>query len=64
MLGRYRSHLIDRGLSATPVNLSLAAPDPETIKDLRSRVLLGLLVGCRLRRGDQGLFAGGGEILS
>ena len=30
----------------------LAAPDPETIKGLRDRVLLGLLVGCGLRRGE------------
>ena len=102
MLGRYRSHLIERGLSAASINLSLAAlrklaaeaaahgglsplaaagirgvpgarrsgvrtgnwltlqqaqrllaePDPETIKGLRDRVLLGLLVGCGLRRGE------------
>ena len=30
----------------------LAAPDPETTKGLRDRVLLGLLVGCGLRRGE------------
>ena len=102
MLGRYRSHLIERGLSAASVNLALAAlrklaaeaaahgglsplaaagirgvpgarrsgvrtgnwltlqqaqrllaaPDPETTKGLRDRVLLGLLVGCGLRRGS------------
>ena len=92
VLGRYRSHLIERGLSATSVNLALAAlrklaseatahsglppgarrsgfqtgnwltleqsqrllaePDPETTKGLRDRVLLGLLVGCGLRRGE------------
>ena len=102
VLGRYRSHLIERGLSAASVNLALAAlrklaseaaahgglsplaaagirgvggarcsgvrtgnwltlpqaqqllaaPDPETIKGLRDRVLLGLLVGCGLRRGE------------
>ena len=102
VLGRYRSHLIERGLSAASVNLSLAAlrklaaeaaahgglsplaaagirgipgarrsgvrtgnwltlqqaqqllaePDPETTKGLRDRVLLGLLVGCGLRRGE------------
>ena len=84
MLGRYRSHLIERGLSAASVNLALgalrklaaeaaagirgvrtsnwltleqaqrllAAPDPETTKGLRDRVLLGLLVGCGLRRGE------------
>ena len=102
MLGRYRSHLIERGLSAASVNLSLAAlrklaaeaaaqdgvpplaaagirgvpgarrsdvrtgnwltlpqaqrllaaPDPETTKRLRDRVLLRLLVGCGLRRGE------------
>ena len=102
VLGRYRSHLIERGLSAASINLSLAAlrklaaeaaahgglsplaaagirgvpgarrsgvrtgnwltlqqaqrllaePDPETIKGLRDRVLLGLLVGCGLRRGE------------
>ncbi|MCY3670190.1 MAG: site-specific integrase, partial [Alphaproteobacteria bacterium] len=96
VLGRYRSHLIERGLSAASVNLALAAlrklaseaaahgglsplaaagirgvsgarcsgvrtgnwltlpqaqrllaaPNPETIKGLRDRVLLGLLVGC------------------
>ena len=99
---RYRSHLIERGLSAASVNLSLAAlrklaaeaaahgglspliaagirgvpgarrsgvrtgnwltlpqaqqllaePDPATPKGLRDRVLLGLLVGCGLRRGE------------
>ena len=54
MLGRYRSHLIDRGLSAASVILSLADPDPVTIKGLRDCVLLGLLVGCGLRRGDKG----------
>ena len=102
VLGRYRSHLIDRGLSAASVNLALAAlrklaieaasndllatetavailrvpgarrsgvrtgnwltleqarqllavPDPATLKGLRDRVLLGLLVGCGLRRGE------------
>ena len=102
VLGRYRSHLIERGLSAASVNLALAAlrklaseaaahgglsplaaagirsvsgarrsgvrtgnwltlqqaqqllaaPDPETTKGLRDRVLLGLLVGCGLRRGE------------
>ena len=102
VLGRYRSHLIERGLSAASINLSLAAlrklaaeaaahgglsplaaagirgvpgarrsgvrtgnwltlqqaqrllaePDPKTIKGLRDRVLLGLLVGCGLRRGE------------
>ena len=102
VLGRYRSHLVERGLSAASVNLSLAAlrklaseaaahgglspltaagirgvpgarrsgvrtgnwltleqarqllaePDPETTKGLRDRVLLGLLVGCGLRRGE------------
>ena len=97
MLGRYRSHLIERGLSAASINLALAAlrklaseaaangglsplaaagirgvpgvrtgnwltlqqaqhllaePDPETTKGLRDRVLLGLLVGCGLRRGE------------
>ena len=102
VLGRYRSHLIDRGLSAASVNLALAAlrklaseaaahgglspltaagirgvpgarrsgvrtgnwltleqasrllaaPDPGTRKGLRDRVLLGLLVGCGLRRGE------------
>lgn len=102
VLGCYRSHLIERGLSAASVNLALAAlrklvaeaathsglspftaagicstpgarrsgvqtgnwltmqqaqqlltaPDPETIKGLRDRVLLGLLVGCGLRRGE------------
>ena len=102
VLGRYRSHLIERGLSAASVNLALAAlrklaseaaahgglspltaagirgipgarrsgvrtgnwltleqarrllaaPDPETRKGLRDRVLLGLLVGCGLRRGE------------
>ena len=101
-LQRYRSHLVERGLSAASVNLSLAAlrklaaeaaanglidpgtasaiggvsgarrsgvrtgnwlslqqaqqllaaPDPETRKGLRDRVLLGLLVGCGLRRGE------------
>ena len=101
-LQRYRSHLIERGLSAASVNLSLAAlrklaseaasnellspvaaaailrvggarrtgirtgnwltlpqaqqlleaPDPATTKGLRDRVLLGLLVGCGLRRGE------------
>ena len=30
----------------------LAAPDPATPKGLRDRVLLGLLVGCGLRRGE------------
>ncbi|MDE0164747.1 MAG: hypothetical protein OXH92_12145 [Bryobacterales bacterium] len=30
----------------------LAEPDPETIKGLRDRVLLGLLVRCGLRRGE------------
>ena len=30
----------------------LAEPDPETTKGLRDRVLLGLLVGCGLRRGE------------
>ena len=30
----------------------LAVPDPETIKGLRDRVLLGFLVGCGLRRGE------------
>ena len=30
----------------------LAEPDPETIKGLRDRGLLGLLVGCGLRRGE------------
>ena len=30
----------------------LAAPDPATTKGLRDRVLLGLLVGCGLRRGE------------
>ena len=30
----------------------LAAPDPETTKGLRDRVLLGLLVGCGLRLGE------------
>ena len=30
----------------------LAEPDPETRKGLRDRVLLGLLVGCGLRRGE------------
>ena len=30
----------------------LAEPDPETKKGLRDRVLLGLLVGCGLRRGE------------
>ena len=30
----------------------MAAPDPETTKGLRDRVLLGLLVGCGLRRGE------------
>ena len=30
----------------------LAAPDPETTKGLRDRVLLGLLVACGLRRGE------------
>ena len=102
VLGRYRSHLIERGLSAASVNLSLASlrklaseaaahgglspltvagirgvpgarlsgvrtgnwltlqqaqqllaePDPETTKGLRDRVLLRLLVGCGLRRGE------------
>ena len=102
VLGRYRSHLIERGLSAASVNLALAAlrklaaeaaahgglspltaagirgvpgarrsgvrtgnwltleqasrllaaPDPATTKGLRDRVLLGLLVGCGLRRGE------------
>ena len=102
VLGRYRSHLIERGLSAASVNLSLASlrklvseaaahdglsplsaagirgvpgarssgvrtgnwltleqaqrllaePDPETTKGLRDRVLLGLLVGCGLSRGE------------
>ena len=102
MLGRYRSHLIERGLSVASVNLSLAAlrklateaaahgglspltaagirgvpgarrsgvrtgnwltlpqaqqllaaPDPATRKGLRDRVLLGLLVGCGLQRGE------------
>ena len=50
VLGRYRSHLIERGLSAASVNLSLVAPDSETRKGLRDRVLLGLLVGCGLRK--------------
>ena len=102
VLGRYRLHLIERGLSAASINLSLAAlrklaseaaahgglsplaaagirgvpgarrsgvqtgnwltlpqarqllaaPDPGTRKGLRDRVLLGLLVGCGLRRGE------------
>ncbi len=30
----------------------LAAPDPETTKGLRDRVLLGLLVRCGLQRGE------------
>ena len=30
----------------------LAEPDPETTKGLRDRVLLGMLVGCGLRRGE------------
>ena len=30
----------------------LAMPDPATIKGLQDRVLLGLLVGCGLRRGE------------
>ncbi|MDE0296595.1 MAG: tyrosine-type recombinase/integrase [Bryobacterales bacterium] len=30
----------------------MAAPDPETTKGLQDRVLLGLLVGCGLRRGE------------
>ena len=101
-LQRYRSYLIERGLSPASVNLALAAlrklaseaaahgglsplaaagirgvsgarrsgvrtgnwltlqqaqqllaaPDPETTKGLRDRVLLGLLVGCGLRRGE------------
>ena len=102
VLGRYRSHLVDRSLSAASVNLALAAlrklaieaasndllatetavailrvpgarrsgvrsgnwltlpqvqqlleaPDPATAKGRRDRVLLGLLVGCGLRRGE------------
>ena len=101
-LQRYRSHLVERGLSAASVNLALAAlrklaieaasndllatetavailrvpgarrsgvrsgnwltlpqvqqllaaPDPATAKGRRDRVLLGLLVGCGLRRGE------------
>ena len=101
-LGRYRSHLLERNLSAASINLAMAAlrklaseaaangglsplaaagirgvpgarrsgvrtgnwltlpqaqqllasPDPETTKGLRDRVLLGLLVGCGLRRGE------------
>ena len=101
-LQRYRSHLLERNLSAASINLAMAAlrklaaeaaanggisplaaagirgvpgarrsgvrtgnwltlqqaqqllaePDPETIKGLRDRVLLGLLVGCGLRRGE------------
>ena len=101
-LQRYRSHLVDRSLSAASVNLALAAlrklaieaasndllatetavailrvpgarrsgvrsgnwltlpqvqqlleaPDPATAKGRRDRVLLGLLVGCGLRRGE------------
>ena len=101
-LQRYRSHLLERNLSAASVNLAMAAlrklaseaaanggisplaaagirgvpgarrsgvrtgnwltlqqaqqllasPDPETTKGLRDRVLLGLLVGCGLRRGE------------
>ena len=102
VLGRYRSHLQQRSLSAASINLHLAAlrklaaeassnslvdpgtasviasvsgdrrsgvrsgnwltleqarrilavPDPATKKGLRDRVLLGLLVGCGLRRGE------------
>ena len=109
VLGRHRSHLSKRNLSAASINLQLAAlrkltteaaangglapetaaailrvpgarrsgvrtgnwltlqqaqrllaePDPETIKGLRDRVLLGLLVGCGLRRGE---LAGLGKI--
>ena len=101
-LQRYRSHLVDRSLSAASINLALAAvrklaieaasndllatetavailrvpgarrtgvrtgnwltlpqvqqllaaPDPATKKGRRDRVLLGLLVGCGLRRGE------------
>ena len=101
-LQRYRSHLLERNLSAASINLAMAAlrklaseaaangglsplaaagirgvpgarrsgvrtgnwltlqqaqqllaePDSSTMKGLRDRVLLGLLVGCGLRRGE------------
>jgi site-specific recombinase XerD len=47
-----RGHRAGQWLTLPQARVLLAAPDASTLKGLRDRALLGLLLGCGLRRGD------------